>query len=102
MKRDQEDLRSHYDRLYGMNVTAITELRLDMHKVLELLEGQRPFPRLINIREADTPTEVPVMSWHQQLARRQVPMHKAGLFSAVVVLIVEILRAIADGTIRLH
>lgn len=99
----QEALRLHYDRLYALNVEAIGALTRRFDDVVDVLSSaQRPFPRLVNIRDAETPTEVPVMSWHQQLARRQVPVHKAGALSIVIVILVELLRAFADGTIRLH
>ncbi len=103
VESQQEALRAHYDRLYALNVDAIGQLTRRFDDVVDVLSNaQRPFPRLVNIREADTPTEIPVMSWHQQLARRQVPMHKAGIFSLLAVIIAEVLRALADGTIRFH
>jgi hypothetical protein len=101
----QESLREHYDRLYTLNVNAISELRADLESLKQLVFDRRlpPFPRAVDIREANIPDEeIPAFSWHQQLRRKQVTLPKASALGLLLALLVELLRLIAEGRISVH
>ena len=98
-------LREHYDRLYSLNVEAIGHLRQDFETlstaVLSWRGPRPPFPRAVDIRELDTPTEGP-LSWSQQLRRKRVSVPQATASGLIIAAIFELLRAIAEGRLSLH
>jgi hypothetical protein len=106
VERQQEALRAHYDRLYGLNVEAIADLRQkfdDLSETVVAARGPRPlFPRAVDIRELDTPNEGPTFSWHQALRRKRVTVPQATLSGVLLAALFELLRAIAEGRLTFH
>ena len=100
LERDQEVLRSHYDRLYALNVEAITEMRAEVERLAGLVVESRG-------RRLPAPPDVPTMpdgprTWHQSLRTKRVGLPTAGLGAAIFWAIAKLIEAIAKGQITLH
>lgn len=87
LERDQEALRAHYDRLYGLNVEAIEQMRAEVRSLADLVQAQRlPLPA-----EVPTVPDVP-RTWHQNLRAKRVALPTAGLGAAALWTLLELVR----------
>lgn len=111
VRRDQEQLRLHYDRLYGLNSQAIQDLGGKVDRLVELAEARgKPSASRIDIRDIPTPREIPELgsprpanvSWHQNLRQTRVRVPVAGVWTLVGYAVIELIRALADGRISLR
>jgi hypothetical protein len=86
----------NFEAIMGNHAREVSALAGEVRRLADQLERQLERAPVTLPR----PMQAPAVSWHQQLAQKQVPMGRAVGWSTVALAALELLHAIADGHLK--